>query len=141
MYYFNLYKFCKFLYLSLFPHPVFVTHLRTHEMYVYTYACKHACMYYLLHTRKMTFLQFSYIPHKEILEHHLMLNSTFLVITFVINNSIILCYTLSVIITSLSNPDIQNNAARVIWKFKQTQIQSHGNNTIYIMCKPICISL
>jgi len=97
------------------------------------------CTYYVLHTKNLKFLQVTSIPHKQILGHHLKLNSTFLVITFVINNPIILCYTLSVITTSLNNPDIQNNAARVIWKFEQTQMQSHDDNTIYIMCRPIYI--
>jgi len=99
------------LYLSPFPRPVvFATHLSTHGMYVYTYVCKYACMYYVLLTRKLKFLQGSYLPQNHILEHHLKLNPTFLVISFVINNPITLCYTLSVITASLNNPDMQNNA-------------------------------
>ena len=124
------------MYLSLFPHPVvFATHLSTHGMYVYMYACMH----YVLHPRKVKFQQGSYIPNKQILGRHLKLNPTFLVTSFVINNPITLCYTLCVITASFSNPDMQNNAAGVTWKFRQTQMQSHGDNTIYIMFRPIYI--
>ena len=128
------------MYLSLFPHPVFfATHSSTHRMYVYMYVglyacmyvcmyvcvcmhicmnvcmyvCMHECMYYILHPRKLKFLQGSYIPHKQIPGHHLKLNPTFLVTSAVINNLTTLCYTLWVITASLSNPDMQNNAARV----------------------------
>ena len=98
------------MYLSLFPHPiVFTSHLNTDGIYVYMYAC----MYYVLHPRKLKFLQGSYIPHRQILGRHLKLNPTFFVTSFVINNPITLCYTLCVITVSLSNADMQNNAARV----------------------------
>jgi hypothetical protein len=72
-------------------------------MYVYMYAC----MYYVLHPRKLKF------PHRQFLRRHLKLNPTFFVTSFVINNPITLCYTLCVFTVSLSNPDVQNNAARV----------------------------